>query len=65
MDFTAPSNQDLLGGDEELIEEAMKLRKIILDFQQHSLSRPFRTSNWYRDNMYSRFRRILNGRGIT
>lgn len=64
LDFTQSNNQALLGGDQQLIQEAMKLRNIILNFQEYSLSRPFRSSNWYRDNMYRRFRSILHGKGF-
>jgi hypothetical protein len=64
LDFTLANNQALLGNDEELIKEAMNLRKVILNFQEYSLSRPFRSSNWYRDNMYRRFRSILHGKGF-
>jgi hypothetical protein len=63
MDFTDPANQDVLGADQEMMDEAMKLRKIILDFREHSLSRPFKSSNWYKDTTYGRFRKVLNGRG--
>jgi hypothetical protein len=63
MDFTDPANQDILGGDQEMINEAMKLRNIILNFREHSLSRPFKSSNGYKDSTYGRFRKVLNGRG--
>jgi hypothetical protein len=41
MDFSVPGNQDLLGGDEEMIHETMKLRRVVLDFRERSLARPF------------------------
>lgn len=64
LDFTQANNQALLGGDQDLIKEAMKVRTVILNFQEYSLSRPFRSSNWYRENMYRRFRSILHGKGF-
>ena len=63
-DFTDPKNHEFLGGHKDLIREAMKLREIIMDFQMNSLSRAFRSSNWYKDRMYLKFRKVLYGKGV-
>jgi hypothetical protein len=63
FDYTDPANADLLAGDEELIKEAMNLRRILLGFQQNNLVRLFRSTNWYQESTYGRLRRVLYGKG--
>jgi hypothetical protein len=63
FDYTDPANADLLAGDEQLIKEAMNLRRILLGFQQNNLVRLFRSTNWYQESTYGRLRRVLYGKG--
>jgi hypothetical protein len=65
FDYTDPANADLLAGDEDLIREAMNLRRILLGFQQNNLVRLFRSTNWFRESTYGRLRRVLYGKGNT
>ncbi|KAE8442719.1 hypothetical protein EG329_002910 [Mollisiaceae sp. DMI_Dod_QoI] len=60
LDFNKRGNQDLLGGDAELIELAMKMRKVVLDFRDKGV-RDMKGSIAYRKEHFDLFRKVYNG----
>ncbi len=50
----------MLGGDAELIELAMKMRKVVLDFRDKGV-RDMKGSIAYRKEHFDLFRKVYNG----
>ena len=65
LDFSKPWNQDLLGGDADLIDQAMHLRALIMKFRQFSPAKVMRSTFWYQADMHNRLREVLDGRGLS
>ncbi|KUJ13911.1 uncharacterized protein LY89DRAFT_736910 [Mollisia scopiformis] len=60
LDFNDKPNQDLLAGDEELIDLAMKMRKVVLDFREKGV-RDMKGSIAYRKEHFDLFRKVYDG----
>lgn len=60
LDFNDKPNQDLLGGDEELIDLAMKMRKVVLNFREKGV-RDMKGSIAYRKEHFDLFRKVYDG----
>lgn len=60
LDFNDKPNQDLLGGDRELISLAMEMRKVVLDFRERGV-RDMKGSMAYRKDHFDLFRKVYEG----
>lgn len=60
LNFNDRPNQDLLAGDEELIDLAMKMRKVVLDFREKGV-RDMKGSIAYRKEHFDLFRKVYDG----
>jgi len=60
LNFNDKFNQDLLGGDKQLIKLAMQMRKVVLMFRQKGFP-DMKGSIVYRKEYFDMFRRVYDG----
>jgi len=65
LDFTSRFHADLLGGDEELISHAIRLREIVKRFREVSYARKFRACLAFRKPLVDSLRGVFSGAGLT
>jgi hypothetical protein len=60
LDFNDKLHQDLLGGDQELIKLAIKMRKVVVSFREKGFT-DMKGSIAYRKEYFDLFRRVYDG----
>ena len=60
LDLSEKSNQDLLGGDEELIELAGHMRKVVMTFRDKGFPE-MKGSIVYKKDHFDMFRKVYDG----
>ena len=60
LDFEDKFNQDLVGGDQQLIKLAMQMRKVVLGFRERGFP-DMKGSIAYRKEYFDQFRRVYDG----
>lgn len=64
LDFSSPFQQDLLGGDAELIAEVPELQTINDRIRFASYRKPFRSSRAFEEKTTHKLRKLFDGEGL-